>query len=194
MKFDKWEQTEGREKIIEWVNGCMANDRYSQKMFYTHFFGYGMSVCLRYTRDREEATEVLNEGFLKVFTKLRMYDPEKSMKAWIRRIMINTAIDYYRSNKRHERGSEQLENALEVSSQENMISSLSYKEIIAEIQHLSPAYRAVFNMYVIDGFNHEEIAGKLDISVGTSKSNLSRARGILKKRLAKLYNYGEIRC
>lgn len=193
MKIDKYEGEAGA-KLRNLLIGCLGNDRQSQKMFYKHFFGYAMSVCLRYTRDRNEATEVLNEGFLKVFKKLRLYDPEKPMKAWIRRIMINTAIDYYRANKRHEGSSEQLENALEISIEESAISSLSYKEILGEVQHLTPAYRSVFNLYVIDGFNHEEIAGQLDISVGTSKSNLSRARGILKKRLAKLYDYGEVRC
>lgn len=194
MKINKSEEVAVGTKLTNLLEGCLDNDRQSQQVLYKHFFGYAMSVCLRYARSREEATEVLNEGFLKVFTKLSLYDPGKSLKTWIRRIMINTAIDYYRANKRHEGSSAQLENALEISTQESAVSSLSYKEIICEIQHLTPAYRSVFNLYVIDGFNHEEIAGRLDISVGTSKSNLSRARGILKKRLTKLYSYGEIRC
>lgn len=194
MKIDKSEEVAVGTKLTKLLAGCLNNDRKSQKELYKHFFGYAMSVCLRYTKNRDEATEVLNEGFLKVFTKLRLYDPDKSLKSWIRRIMINTAIDYYRANKGHKESSEQLENALLVSTRESAISNLSYNEIICEIQQLTPAYRSVFNLYVIDGFNHEEIAGKLDISVGTSKSNLSRARGILQKRLEKLYHYGEIRC
>ena len=158
-------------------------------MLYQHFYGYALGICLRYTSGRSEATEVLNEGFLKVFTKLDLYDRSKSLKGWIRRIMINTAIDLYRQNLKHSGSSGDLENAMEVSGPEATISSLSYNEIVAEVQELTPGYRAVFNMYVIDGFSHEEIAEQLEISVGTSKSNLSRARAILQKRLAKLYTY-----
>ena len=154
-----------------------------------HFYGYALSICLRYTANRTEAIEVLNEGFLKVFTKLNMYDRDKSLKGWIRRIMINTSIDYFRQNKRHYSNSDDLENALEVSAQESTLSQLSYDEIVSEIQELTPAYRTVFNLYVIDGYNHEEISEKLEISVGTSKSNLSRARAILQKRLAKMYKH-----
>lgn len=138
-----------------------------------------------------EATEVLNEGFLKIFTKLEMYDPKKSLKGWIRRIMINTAIDYYRKNNNPFSKSEGLEDSLKVSTQEAIISKLSYQEIVTEIQALTPGYRTVFNLYVIDGFNHEEIAKQLGISVGTSKSNLFKARAILQKRLIKMHIHGQ---
>lgn len=132
---------------------------------------------------------MLNDGFLKVFTKLRLYDRTKSLKGWIRRIMINTAIDLYRHESRFAMHSDQLESAQEVSTQEVTISSLAYKEIITQIQALTPAYRTVFNLYVIDGYTHEEIADKLNISVGTSKSNLFRAKAILQKRLVKMNQY-----
>lgn len=158
-------------------------------MLYQHFYGYALSICLRYTANRTEAIEVLNEGFLKVFTKLNLYDRNKSLKGWIRRIMINTSIDYFRQHKNYNSHSDHLENALEVSTREETLSHLSYQEIIAEIQELTPAYRTVFNLYVVDGYNHEEIAEKLEISVGTSKSNLSRARAILQQRLAKLNSH-----
>lgn len=100
--------------------------------------------------------------------------------------MINTAIDLYRHESRFAMNSDQLESAQEVPTQEVTISSLAYKEIITQIQALTPAYRTVFNLYVIDGYTHEEIAGKLNISVGTSKSNLSRAKAVLQKRLVKM--------
>lgn len=176
-------------KVVKLLDACLNNDRQYQKMFYQHFYAYAMSICLRYTKDRSEATEVLNDGFLKVFTKLGMYDRSKSLKGWIRRIMINTAIDLYRHESRYALQSDQLNSAQEVPAQELTISSLSYGEIIQEIQGLTPAYRTVFNLYVIDGYTHEEIAGKLHISVGTSKSNLSRAKAILQKRLVKIYQH-----
>ncbi len=161
-------------------------------MLYQHFFGYAMNICLRYTANRTEATEVLNEGFLKVFTKIEMYDQEKSLKGWIRRIMINSAIDYYRQNSRHTNNSSDIENAMKVSEQETVSSKLSYDEILSEIQTLSPGYRTVFNLYVIDGYTHEEIAGQLGISVGTSKSNLFKAKAFLQKRLTKIYDHEQV--
>jgi RNA polymerase sigma factor (sigma-70 family) len=160
-------------------------------MLYQHFFSYAMNICLRYTANRTEATDVLNEGFLKVLTKLDKYDEKKSLKAWIRRIMINAAIDYYRQHSKHG-SSKNLDTALLISTQETAISSLSYAEIISLIQQLSPGYRTVFNLYVIDGFTHEEIGAQLGISPGTSKSNLHRAKAILQKQLLKLYECEQI--
>lgn len=171
------------------LKGCLNNDRQSQKKLYQHFFGYAMSICCRYTANRTEATEVLNEGFLKVLTRLCMYDQEKSLKGWVRRIMINTALDYNRQNSRPNRCNafNMLENAKMVSTQEIAISRLSYEEILSQIQQLSPGYRIVFNLYIVDGFTHEEIASQLGITVGTSKSNLHKAKAILQKRLSRLY-------
>jgi RNA polymerase sigma factor (sigma-70 family) len=188
MKLDDSVNPELSIKVESLLKGCLKNDRKSQKMFYEHFFAYGMSICLRYTNSRSEATEVLNEAFMKIFTKLEMYDVQKSLKGWIRRIMINTSIDYYRQNHRYSE-SEDIDNAVHVSATESTLSNISYNEIINEIQELTPAYRNVFNLYVIDGYKHEEIAEQLGISVGTSKSNLSRARAILQQRLAKLYTH-----
>lgn len=189
MKPGKLVNPELSTKIINLLDGCLNNERQSQKMFYQHFYAYAMSICLRYTQNRSQATEVLNDGFLKVLTRLRHYDRQKSLTGWIRRIMINTAIDLYRKERRYATNIDQLENARDLPTQEDTISSLSYEEIIAEIQELTPAYRMAFNLYVIDGYTHEEIAGKLDISVGSSKSNLSRARAILQKRLANMYKH-----
>ena len=185
MKLDDSVNPELGIQVENLLKGCLKNDRQSQKMFYEHFYAYGMSICLRYTSSRSEATEVLNEAFMKVFTKLEMYDVQKSLKGWIRRIMINTSIDYYRQNHRYTE-SEDINDAVHISAPETTLSNLSYNEIINEIQELTPAYRNVFNLYVIDGYKHEEIAEQLGISVGTSKSNLSRARAILQNRLAKL--------
>jgi RNA polymerase sigma factor (sigma-70 family) len=125
---------------------------------------------------------VLNEGFLKVFTRLAQYDPTKSLKGWIRRILINTALDAHRKQQRYycHRG---LEGVQQQQVDPSALDQLSYQEIIATIQTLSPAYRAVFTLFVFDGFTHEEIAASLCISIGTSKSNLFRARAQLQKQL-----------
>lgn len=165
------------------LEGCRKSDRLSQELLYRQFYSYAMSVCLRYTRDKDEAIEILNDGFLKVFTKSELYDPDKSFKAWLRRIMINTALDYYRQNVKHyyHEGIEEAGNIADRASAAD--NNITYEELIGLVQQLSPAYRTVFNLYVIDGYSHEEIAEHLDISTGTSKSNLARAREQLKKML-----------
>jgi RNA polymerase sigma factor (sigma-70 family) len=170
--------------LLNLIQGCIKEERESQRKLYKLFYGYAMSVCLRYCQTREEATEVLNDGFLKIFLKVKKYNPERSFKGWVRRIMINTALDNYRHNLKHyyaEDVSELEQPALTESAEDK----LSYEDLIRLVQELSPAYRTVFNLYVIDGFNHEEIAQMLSISVGTSKSNLSKARANLQARLKK---------
>ena len=163
------------------IDGCLIGNRESQKMLYQHYYGYAMSVCLRYSKSREESREILNDGFMKVFTRLGLRDVKSSFKAWLRKIMINSAIDHYRKYSKHYNHEEVAESIAWVPHhQSDAIGDLSYTELIGMIQHLSPAYRTVFNLYVIDGFTHEEIAGQLDISVGTSKSNLFKAREHLK--------------
>lgn len=168
------------------LEGCLKNDRASQYGFYQHYYGYAMSICLRYTSCREEALDVLNEGFLKVFTKLEQFHTGKSMKGWIRRILINTAIDTYRQQHRHQHHGG-LEDLHQVGVAPSALDRLGYEEILKEVQGLTPAYRTVFNLYVLDGFAHDEIAEMLGISIGSSKSNLSRARALLQERLSNQY-------
>lgn len=143
-----------------------------------------MSVCLRYAPTREGALEVVNDGFLKIFTRLDQYDPAQPFKGWLRRIMINAAIDHYRQEVRHHYH-EDIEQAGQTIAAESAdaFSQLAHEDLMALIQRLSPAYRLVFNLYVMDGFTHEEIAGQLGISVGASKSNLARARENLRLML-----------
>lgn len=149
-----------------------------------------MSVCLRYAPTRDEALEVLNDGFLKVFTRLDQYDPAQPFKGWLRRILINSAIDHYRQEVRHQHEDVDKVAQVAVSEAADAFSQLSYEELLGFVQRLSPAYRLVFNLYVMDGFTHEEIAGQLGISVGASKSNLARARENL-RQLLKHINYDE---
>lgn len=176
--------------LPELIAGCLRNHRQSQELLYRQFYGYAMSVCLRYARTREEALEVLNDGFLKVFTRLEQYDSTQPFKGWLRRILINTAVDHYRREVRyHHEGVEQIEQTA-VSQTTDGFSQLAHEDLMALVQRLSPAYRLVFNLYVIDGFSHDEIASQLGISVGASKSNLARARENLRVLLKQL-NYDE---
>ncbi|MDX1630028.1 MAG: sigma-70 family RNA polymerase sigma factor [Fulvivirga sp.] len=163
------------------IEGCKKYDRESQRLLYKHYYGYAMSICLRYSGSKEEASEILNDGFLKVFTKINHYNIKKSFKGWLSRIMINTAIDRYRQNKRFKK--EVNAPYQEVICTVNALDELSYHDVMHLVQKLSPQYRAVFNLYVIDGFTHNDIAKKLNISVGTSKSNLCKARENLRKML-----------
>jgi RNA polymerase sigma-70 factor (ECF subfamily) len=178
--------------LIQILEGCMKNDRKSQKLLYQQFFGYAMSICMRYTQNQADAVEVLNDSFMKVFTQLNKFDQTRSFKSWFRRILINASIDHLKSEMKHQfkMSLEENEKPLE---QPSVDQKISHEELIGLIQHLSPAYRSVFNLYVIDGYKHEEIAGMLGISVGTSKSNLAKARLNLRAMLKKIERHEIIR-
>lgn len=173
--------------LSDLLAGCLRNQRQSQELLYKQFYGYAMSVCLRYAPTRDSALEVLNDGFLKVFTRLDQYDPAQPFKGWLRRIMINSAVDHYRQEVRHY-NQDNLEQAEQLSAPDavDAYSQLAHEDLLLLIQRLSPAYRLVFNLYVMDGFTHEEIAGQLGISVGASKSNLARARENLRQLLKQI--------
>jgi len=171
------------------IRGCTLNSRESQKKIYSSFYGYAMSICHRYANQDEDATEILNDGFLKVFIEIYRFKPAysdtvSSFKGWLRKIMIYTAIDHFRKNHRHKLMGELNETYMHVPvAQEDAIDKISYEEIIAAIKYLTPGYRTVFNLFVIEGFSHDEIANELGISAGTSKSNLAKARKQLQKIL-----------
>lgn len=141
-----------------------------------------MGVCLRYSQNREEAKEIVNDGFLKIFASIRDQREGSSFKAWLRRIMINAAIDFFRRNEKFYDQCEISSFAMEASVPDNH-SILSEQEILRLVQLLPPAYRMAFNLYAIEGYKHPEIAEKLGITVGTSKSNLAKARNKLKEML-----------
>lgn len=157
------------------ISGCIRKDRASQHLLYKEFYSYSLGICKRYSISEFEAADVLNKGFLKIFNNINKYDTNKPIKAWIGTIMVNTAIDHYRANLRfsgHDDISEYEQNGTEAV----VYGQMAYKELLLLVQSLSPGYRVVFNMYAIDGYTHEEIAKTLNISVGTSKSNLFKAR------------------
>jgi RNA polymerase sigma-70 factor (ECF subfamily) len=141
-----------------------------------------MGVCLRYSRTREEAVEIVNDGFIKIFTKLDKYSKGLSFKGWLRRVMINSSIDYFRKNEKHYHSLDISHGHYETA-HDNILDKLAEEDIIAAIQRLPPSYRMVFNLFIIEGYKHEEIANQLNISVGTSKSNLAIARNKLQKIL-----------
>lgn len=164
------------------LRGCLKGNREAQRKLYRHFYGYAMSVSLRYSKDAEEAKDILNDGFLKVFTRLHQFDPKKPFKGWIRRIMINTALDNYRHNLKHYHLVD-IEAAEPEADTCDVMQKINYEYLVGLVQALSPAYRAVFSLYAIDGYTHEEIADLLGIAVGTSKSNLAKARANLRAAL-----------
>ena len=150
-----------------------------------------MAICSRYAGNYEDAVEILNDGFLKIFKELHHYKPayadtSASFKGWLRKIMVYTAIDHFRKNKKHLLNGQVDPSHLQVAAHhEDALDKITHDEIIKAVQQLSPAYRTVFNMFVIEGMSHEEIAGKLGITTGTSKSNLSKARMHLQRILIK---------
>lgn len=169
--------------LLSLIGYCKKGNQRKQEELYLHFYNYALSICLRYSKDREEAIEIVNDGFIKVLTKLDQYTKNVSFKSWIRRIMVNTAIDYYRRHKAHYQNVDISYAKYEQVEEWDALSKISSEEIIGYIQQLPNSYRMVFNLFVIEGYKHEEIAQKLNISVGTSKSNLAVARSKLKRML-----------
>ncbi len=152
------------------------------------FYAYGMSITLRYADSRQQATEILNDSFMKVFDNINSYDIERPFKPWLRRIIVNTSINHYHKHKKEHQLVELNIEKDKVSQKQEILSGISYNEIVDMVQQLSPAYRTVFNLHVIEGFKHKEIADLLDITVGTSKSNLSKAKKNLQSIVEKNFS------
>ncbi|NJL74403.1 MAG: RNA polymerase sigma factor [Saprospiraceae bacterium] len=169
------------------IKSCQKWERSSQNELYRRFYAYGMSICIRYVEQEDEAISILNDAFLKVFQNIKSFNLEQEFKPWLRRIIVNTAINHIRDYKKFKQEIN-MEAAKNEMTSEDVLSLIAYKELLALVQSLSLAYRTVFNMYVIDGFKHEEIATQLGISVSTSKSNLARARVILKQLIIEKLN------
>jgi RNA polymerase sigma-70 factor (ECF subfamily) len=171
------------------VEGCINSNRESQRRFYLYLHDFCFRTCITYCKNNDDCHEVVNDGFLKIFLGLKSFRAsyenfEISLKSWIKRIMINTAIDKYRKNQKNNLLDEINDNVLDPAAiEESAIDKLSYNEIIKVVQRLSPAYRSVFSLYVIYGFKHEDIARELKISIGTSKSNLLKARMNIQKMI-----------
>ncbi len=183
------------DQLREIIEKCKKHDRSAQKQLFELLYGKMLGVCMRYTKDRDRAQEVVQEGFIKIFDKLSEFDFEGSFEGWVRRIMVNASIDAIRKRNRQPFSTDEefLFNDLSDRQEHNFdqdLTELKAEYAMEAIQELSPAYRTVFNLYVVENYSHKEIADILDISEGTSKSNLAKAkqnlRNILKEKFVKL--------
>ena len=181
------------ENLHQIIEGCIANNHRDQRILYENYFGYSLKIVFRYIYRYERAVDVANDGFVKLFKNISKFQYSQSqnvemmLMGWMRTIMINTAIDQLRKeNLLPEIGAiDEHVWQEEDKKGQSPDQALLYKEIVIHIKKLPPSYRIVFNMYVLDGFSHQEIGNQLGISVGTSKSNLFKARAILQKYIRK---------
>ncbi len=168
------------------IRGCLQHDVHAQEVFYRRFAGKMFGVCLRFASDYMEAEDILQEGFIRAFNNLYQFRFEGSLEGWLRRIIVNTAINFVKKQIRHQRMEVNIELASDCATiTEDVLSKLSVEELLMMIQRLPVGYRTVFNLYVIEGYNHKEIGLKLGISENTSKSQLFRAKQSIQKELLK---------
>lgn len=170
----------------ELITLCIKQDRKAEYELYKESYSFLMGICMRYSKDKDSASESLNMGFMKILTNLKSYRSEIPFTAWIRRIMINTLIDEYRKHKKEMERVTYIESYYDnsdFSEVNEALSKISYDQILLEINKLPLATRKVFNLYAIDGFSHKEIGELLEISEGTSKWHLNAARQKLKQQL-----------
>lgn len=166
------------------ISGCIAGDRRMQEELYRRFAPKMYAVCLRYANNADDAQDLLQEGFIKVYRNLHRFRAEGSFEGWIRRVFVNTSIEHFRKKStKLSMVTDKEENTIE-DADITALHKLAEKDIINIIQELSPGYRTVFNLYVVEGYSHKEIGDMLGISEGTSKSQLARAKGVLQKKIA----------
>lgn len=174
------------DRLHKVVRGCQDNEPKAQRELYDMFKTKMFGICLRYAGNSEDAEDILQEGFLKVFEKINQFAYKGAFEGWIRRIMVNTALERYRLHYRQIQINDNI-TEIEQEQETDMISDIDVNELVKMIQDLSPRYRVVFNLYAVEGYSHKEISEMLQISEGTSKSNLSRARTILQEKVNKYY-------
>lgn len=178
-----------RTEHAELLASATVGDMRARKELYTQFYGYALGVALRYAKHRPEAEEIVNDGFLKVFDRLETCKNPAAFKGWMRRIMVNAAIDYYRRYKKYRQ--EVAESpALDLPTSEQALSQLSAEDLLRLVQTLPDAYRLVFNLYAIEGYSHEEIAVQTGIAASTSRANLTKARSKLRQMIQAQGDYG----
>lgn len=177
------------------IQEAKNGDRKSIELLYKQFYGYAMSIALRYSNSREEACEIINDSFMKAFDKLDQYDNQNSFKGWLRRILINTSIDYYRKNIKHTAVMD-IEKADTETLDPDIIDQLSANDILGALRDLPEILRIIFNMYEIEGYSHNEISEQLGIPSSTSRTYLARAKKKLREKILELNqikNAGAIR-
>lgn len=178
--------------IREIWDGCRKNNRASQKHFYDLFKGYAVNICYKYTSNQCDVEELVSDGFIRAFSKLHLFNEElyevseAAIKGWLKRIFINTCINWLKKKHLPANSSDMEQESIRMTDNAaTPLDNIGYKEIIESIRELSPTYRVVFNLFAIEGMSHEEIAEQLNISVGTSRSNLFKAKENLRKILIK---------
>jgi RNA polymerase sigma-70 factor (ECF subfamily) len=183
-----------KQELQDLISGCLKNDRRCQQKIYEQFYGKMLGVCMRYANDLDSGKDLVQEGFIKLFANLEKYKSDGSFEGWVRRIFVNNAIDSFRRKKHQEIVPENDFKILNLADDKDEHEFLDEKEetikpkdVIAAMQQLSPAYQMVFNLYVMENYAHQEIADELGISVGTSKSNLAKARMNMRKLLKKQF-------
>lgn len=164
------------------IKGCKRNELKAQHGLYKEFYSYGMSISIRYADHERDAISILNDAFMKVFKSIKTFDDQRPFKAWFRVIVVHTAIDHIKKKEKF-KNEVYIDVPHNLSIAETISSKLAYEDILKMVDTLSTMYRTVFNMHVIDGYRHDEIASLLGISINTSKSNLSRAKSKLRSKL-----------
>lgn len=176
----------------ELIEGCKARKRDLQKALYQRYSAKMFMVCLRYTKNREEAEDVLQDGFVKLFSSIDQYSGAGSFEGWMRRIIVNTALEAIRKKKMNFSSEDIYNLEADHASEYDAISKIALKDLLALIRELPAGCQVIFNLYAIEGYNHREIAEKLAISDGTSKSQLARARQLLQEKIRSSYDLKEL--
>lgn len=174
----------------ELVEGCIRGERKYQELLYRRYSSKMYGVCIGYAKDRADAKDILQDGFVKVFTNIYKYKGDGSFEGWIRRIIVNTAIDHYRKTTKEaiNMSAVDIEHAKDIQVEVSVLEQMCAKDIMSLIHQLPNGARLIFNLYVVEGYTHQEIAEKLNINQGTSKSQFARARKLLQELIMKLYN------
>jgi len=174
------------DRLHKVVRGCQENKPGAQRELYDMFKTKMFGICLRYAGNYDDAQDILQDGFIKVFEKIHQFGFKGAFEGWIRKVMVNTALEKYRLHYRLVSVDENIAE-IEHEDEKDIVSAIDVTELMKIIQDLSPRYRVVFNLYALEGFSHKEISEMLQINEGTSKSNLSRARAILQEKVNKYY-------
>lgn len=165
----------------EIVSGCIENNPLAQKMLFDMYSKKMMGVCLRYASCAEEADDMLQKGFIKVFENITSFNGSGSLEGWVRKVMVNASLDHLRKYKKLKNNVDIEGNEYHLGAEDHTLDSMQAQEILKIIQRLPDGFRTVFNMFAIEGYSHKEIAKELNISINTSKSQFSRARAYLRK-------------
>ncbi len=175
---------EGRQQLTLILQSCAEGNPTAQRRLYKLFYGYAMGIALRFSEGKAEAQEIVNDTFLKIFSKFDMFDETLEFKPWLRKVVVNSAIDYHRKYHKLQSVDENVFPIDQKVTTKNAVwDKLNYEQVLTHIQKLSPAYRLVFSLFAIEGYKHHEIAKKLNISIGSSKSNYARAKKKLQEEL-----------